>query len=146
MVKNKEEELKELERTENDLEINLEELESLIIEGADARIPVLIEYPKRDKKTGTVTYEKYTANLKPLTNTEVNNARRAAAKITNTTLELELLRRGLFTKDDNPFPFKLIRLMNNGVVNGLVEQLLDVSGVKLDPEEQKAYAREVMGF
>lgn len=139
-----EEELEQLNKSDD--EIDLEELESLILEGANARIPVLIEYPKFDKKTGETSYKRYTACLKPLTNTEVNNARRMFQKSNDTSFELELLKRGLFTKDDKPFPFKLIKAMNVGVINGLGEQLLEISGVKQNKQEQKRFARELMGF
>ena len=143
-------ELEELDNTDNtnsiDDELDLNELESLILEGTDYKIPVLIEYPYYDKNTGEEKQARYTAKLRPVTNTEVNNARRSVGKIKGTSFELELLKRALYTKDDELFKPAIIFAMKAGVVARLVETLLDISGIKLDKDEQDAYARELMGF
>ena len=127
-------------------ELDLNELESLILEGTEYKVPVLIEYPYYDKKTAEKKEARYTAKMRPVTNTEVNNARRSASKIKNTSFEVELLKRALYTKDDKPFKSEIILAMKAGVTARLVERLLDISGIKLDKEEQEAYTRELMGF
>ena len=129
-----------------DDEIDLNELENLILEGTDYKVPVLIEYPVFNKKTGEMKNVRYTAKLRPVTNTEVNNARRSVGKIKGTSFELELLKRALYTKNDELFKPAIIFAMKAGVVARLVETLLDISGIKLDKDEQEAYARELMGF
>lgn len=130
----------------NKQELDLNELENLIIAGTEYKIPVLIEYPYFNEETGEMEYAEYTAKLRPVTNTEVNNARRSVSKIKDTTFENELLKRALYTKDDELFKPAIIFAMKAGVINSLVEKLLDISGIKLDEDEQKAYARELMGF
>lgn len=140
------EQLNETNKQDNDNELDLNELESLILEGTDYKVPVLIEYPYYDKKTGIMKHARYTAKLRPVTNTEVNNARRSAGKIKGTSFELELLKRALYTKDDTLFKPNVIKAMKAGVIASLVETLLDISGIKLDKDEQEAYARELMGF
>ena len=137
---------KELNEINENSEFDLNELEDLILSGTEARIPILIEYPYFNKKTGTVETAKYTAKLRPLTTTEVNNARRSTSKIKGTSFEVELLKRALYTKEDKLFKPTVISAMKAGVINNLVETLLDISGIKVDKEEQEAYARELMGF
>lgn len=141
------EELQEKELEElNNTEIDLNELENLILEGTDYKVPVLIEYPIYDENTGEMRTIKYTAKLRPVTSTEVNNARRSVGKIKGTSFEVELLKRALYTKEDTLFKPSVISAMKAGVINNLVETLLDISGIKIDKDEQEAYARELMGF
>ena len=121
-------------------EEELVDLESLIREGADAKIAIVFDYPREDKVVKT------TALLKPLTNSEVNNARRVASKVSDTTFEIELLKRGLYHKNGDLFNPELIGEMYAGVVAGLVEKLMEISGVKADKKEQMEFAKELMGF
>lgn len=117
------------------------DLETLILEGANARIPVTFDYPKPNGE-----FVELTCCLKPLTSTEVDNARRLALKTRGTTAEIEMLKRGLYTKEGEQFPPELIPKMVSGVVDALVQKLLELSGVKIDEEEQIKFAKEIMGF
>lgn len=117
------------------------DLETLIIEGQNVRIPVIFDYPLPNGKTAEVT-----CKLKPLTNVEVNNARRTALKNQNTTMEIEMLKIGMYTSKDKPFPRGLIKEMPTGVVVELAQKLIELSGVKIDREEQLQLAKEIMDF
>ena len=140
-------ELQEKELNElNNTEIDINELENRILAGTEYKVPVLIEYSYYDENSGEMRIAKYTAKLRPLTPSEVNNARRSASKIKGTSFEVELLKRTLYTKEDNLFKPSVISAMKAGVINNLVETLLDISDIKVDKEEQEAYARELMGF
>jgi hypothetical protein len=129
------------EELENLQENELFDLESLILEGAEARIPVVFEYPRKDGSMVEVT-----CKLKPLTNVEVDNARRVAMKVSGTTMDIELLKRGMFTKNGAPFPPHLIEKMATGVVTSLSEKLGEISGIQVDEEEKIKFAEKMMGF
>ena len=122
---------------------NTQDLQSLILEGVDARIPVEVEYI-----TKTGEFAKAGAKLKPLSDTEVQNALRTARKVSDTTFNLELLRKGLFDLNGEPFPFEVLKLMNSGVVNSLANKLAEISGIELDPDDatSKQFAEDLMGF
>jgi len=141
------EELKQQELSELTNDYNLEDLEDLIISGTDARIPVVFELELFDKKQKKMVVHNVSCNLKPLTNTEVQNAQRIAYKSTTTTLQIEILKKGMFgINDDKPFNQKLIEKLPTGVVDNLAEKLLDISGVKLEDEQQRQLAEQMMGF
>ena len=116
-------------------------LEQLILEGENAKIPVVFNYPKKNGEIVEVT-----AKLKPLTDVEAQNARRVAMKVKDTTINLELLKRGLYTKNDVLFPSNLIMKMHVGVVNELVEKLGEISGIKIDEEKSSELVDKLMGF
>lgn len=138
----KEEELNQLNKKEF-LEFEDEEvfnLESLIVDGADAKIPIIIKYPKPD---GTMV--KGAAMIRPLTNVEWNNAVRFNRNPNdNTSNEVELLKKALYTKEGKPFPPKKIDAMPNGVVLELVNEVSRISGV--DMEENLKLVQQMMGF
>ena len=124
-------------------EEELFDLESLITDGKDAKIPIEITFPKADG-TGEV---KATAMIRPLTNIEVNNATRLGLnKNIDTTYELELLKTGLYTSKGEPFPDELINKIPSGVVNELAREISRVSGIQINNEENMRLAKEMMGF
>ena len=124
-------------------EEELFDLESLITDGKDAKIPIEITFPKPDG-TGEV---KATAMIRPLTNIEVNNATRLGLnKNIDTTYELELLKTGLYTSKGEPFPDELINKIPSGVVNELAREISRVSGIQINNEENMRLAKEMMGF
>ena len=131
----------EIEMLSQDTE--LFDLESLITDGKDAKIPIEITFPKPDG-TGEV---KATAMIRPLTNIEVNNATRLGLnKNIDTTYELELLRTGLYTSKGEQFPDELINKIPSGVVNELAKEISRVSGIQINNEENMKLAKEMMGF
>lgn len=127
--------------TNNTEETTIYDLEKLILDGENAKIPVEISYPT--KEGGTVQVG---ALLKPLTDIETNNAMRALKKNKNTTFRLEILRRGLYTSEGEPFPFELIKIMYSGVAAQLADKLTELSGVQVDKEQQERFVDEMMGF
>ena len=135
------EELKEMELkslSEEDEEIF--ELESLITDGADAKIPVTISYPRPDGRM-----VKGAVLIRPLTNVEWNNAVRFKRKPgDNTTNEVELLKLALYNKDGEQFPPDLVEKLPNGVVLELVKEVSRVSGINWD--ENLKLAQKMMGF
>ncbi len=112
------------------------DLESLIVDGVNAKVPVEVEYQGKT----------YGAVLKPLTNVEWNNASRKAIKNNKTTSEIELLKKGLFTKNDEEFPAEILIKLPQGVVGELAKELARISGVNLTSEENQKLMRELMGF
>ena len=139
-----EEEIKGLKNTSL---TNLEDLENLILEGENARIPVEFNLELYDKEQRKMVTHRVSCALKPLTNTEVQNAQRIAYKSTETTLQIEILAKGMYgIEDDKLFSKKLIRRLPTGLVDSLAEQLLELSGVKLDKDDQEKLAERLMGF
>lgn len=112
------------------------DLESLITDGTNAKVPVEVTYKGK----------KYGAILKPLTSIEWNNASRKSIKNDKTTIEIELLKKGLFTKEDKPFPQEILIKLPQGVSTSLFKELARISGVKLDSKENMELAKELMGF
>ena len=116
------------------------DLETLIIEGEKARIPVEIDYPMGDKTVPV------TAILKPITNVEVQTALSINRSVRDTTLNIEILKKGLFTKNNEPFPSELIYKMPTGVVDALSQKLMVISGVQTDEEASEEFVEKLMGF
>ena len=115
-------------------------LESLITDGADARVPIEIKFPT---KTGT---KRAAAMIRPLTNVEWNNAIRIARKNFTTTNEIELLKIALYTKEGEPFPKELVEKIPNGVVIKLVQILSEISGIEITEENMKMAKEMLKGF
>lgn len=140
------EELKNEEIEELTQETDLRDLESLILQGTDARVPVVFDLKLYDKKNEKMITKTVKCFLKPLTNTEVQNAQRIAYKFRDTTPQIEFLKKGMFDGNDELFNGKLISSLPTGVVDKLAEKLLEISGVELDKEEQRRLAEDMMGF
>lgn len=120
-------------------EEELYDLETLILDGVDAKIPIIIDFPTKDgiKKVG--------AMIKPLTAVEWNNAVRLSQKIKDSTSELEIVKLGLFDKNGEPFNYDLLLKMPNGVVKDIFYQIADISGVKFT-EQEIGILENIMGF
>lgn len=131
----KKEELETL--SEND---EVYDLETLILEGEKARIPIQIDYPKGE------TTVPVTAILKPITNVEVQNALAVTRSVRDTTLNIEILKVGLFTKNNEPFPQELLYKMPTGVVDAISEKLMAISGVRTDKESENEIVEKLLGF
>lgn len=115
-------------------------LESLITDGADARIPIEIDFPTKNGK------KKAAAMIRPLTNVEWNNALRISRKNFTTTNEIELLKMALYTKEGEPFPKELVEKLPNGVVMKLVQTLGEISGIEVTEENMKMAKEMLAGF
>ena len=131
--------IKKLQEEElNSLSVDTEvlDLESLITDGANAKVPVEITYKGKN----------YGAILKPLTNPEWNNATRIGLGNTKSSSELELLKRGLYTKNDKKFPAEIIEKLPAGVVMELAKELARISGISINVEDNVKLAKEMLGF
>ena len=117
------------------------DLESLVTDGADARIPITVEYPKKD---GTMV--KAGAMIRPLTNVEWNNATRLNRKNTGTTNEVELVKIGLYTQKGEQFPPQLVEKLPAGLIVKIVEHLAEVSGIDLYNKRNLKIAKDMMDF
>lgn len=117
------------------------DLESLITDGADARIPIILEYPKED---GTVV--KAGAMIRPLTNIEWNNATRLNRKNAGTTNEVELVKIGLYTKKGEQFPPTLVEKLPAGLILKIVEKLAEVSGIDIYSKRNLKIAKDMIDF
>ena len=132
----KEEELENLEKKEEEV---IYDLESLILDGVDSKIPIVIDFPTSNgiKKVGAL--------IKPLTAVEWNNAIRLANKLKDSTSEIEIVKIGLFSKDGEAFSYDLIMKMPSGVVKDIFYKIADVSGVKFS-EQEIGILEAMMGF
>ena len=129
----------ELANLANDEEIF--DLESLVTDGADARIPITVEYPRKDGSMASAG-----AMIRPLTNVEWNNATRLSRKGTGTTNEVELVKIGLYTKKGEQFPPELVEKLPAGLILKLVEELARVSGIDLYNKRNLKIAKTLMDF
>ena len=87
-----------------------------------------------------------TAILKPITNVEVKNAVAINRSVKDTTLNIEILKMGLYTKNNEPFPHHLLYKMPTGVVDSLSEKLMVISGVQPNEEASDEFVEKMMGF
>lgn len=129
--------------TNNDdigLEIDEFDLESLIVDGVEAKIPIVIEFPRNGQTV------KASAMIRPLTNYEWNNATRLSRAGETTTNEVELVKQALYTKDGKEFPEELVEKIPAGVIVELVKEIAKVSGINLTSKENLEMARQMMGF
>lgn len=139
------EKLKQQELEQLNPEIDeISELESLITEGTNARIPLEIEVPlyKDDK----LIMKKYVVTVKPLTSAELNNATRLGLHSELSDVNTEIVKKGLCTKDGEPYPPGLVERLPAGVINKLTEKIGEVSGIQQDKESNVELLKELMGF
>lgn len=136
----REKELESLSKQEHDTdEEEIFDLETLITDGEDARIPVIVKFPKNGKTV------KAAALIRPLTNVEWNNCVRIKRKPSeNTTNEVEVLKKALYTKDGKQFPPKIIENMPAGVALELMNEVSRISGI--DTEKNMKMAKDMVGF
>lgn len=119
---------------------NIINLEDLILEGANTKIPITFDYPL---PTGEI--QKVGAMIRPLTATEWNTCSMKAIK-QEKTMAVEVVKIGLMGNDGTPIKAELIEKMNVGVINGLFNKISEISGIQEDEEEQAKMIKEIMGF
>ena len=120
------------------------DLETLIVEGTDARYPIKIMFP-RQKEDGTMEMVKAGAFLRPLSNVEWNMATQIRRNPkSGTTNEVELLKMALYNLNGELYSPQVIASMPNGVVLELVEKLSEISGIDL--EKNRKLAKDMIGF
>ena len=132
-------------------DVNLEidnrefDLETLIVDGAKARIPIEVEFPIYHED-GTMTYEKRGAVVKPLKSHELTNASQIGLRVDDTDVNTEIVKAGLCRKNGEPYPPGVVESFPAGVITALAMKILDVSGVKPDKEATDRFIREMAGF
>lgn len=101
------------------------DIETLIVEGEDALIPLRFIYPNTDKKTGVY--------LKPVTGESFKD-------IDATTVNaITLLDGCLYDLQKNPIPLHVIEKLPAGVLVGLYRKLSEISGIDLDERKLKDF-------
>ena len=116
------------------------DLESLITDGADARFPITIQFPKGDG------HVKAAAMIRPVTSVELNNITRKSRGNQVSNFGVELLKLALYTKDGKEFPVELLDKIPAGVVTELCNKVYEISGITIDKDENLKLARQMMGF
>lgn len=132
---------KELESLNNE---EIFDIESLIVDGDNARIHVEIDFPLY--KNGEVIYKKYGAIIKPLPSIEFTNAAQIGLKNEDTDVNTEIVKRGLCTKDGGQFPANVVEKLPAGVIIKLTEKICEISGITQNDDTQTELVKQVMGF
>ena len=125
-------------------ETEIFDLETLIVDGTNARIHVEVDFPVY--KNGEVHYKKYGAIIKPLPSHEFTNATQIGLKNFDTDVNTEIVKKGLCTKDGDLFPSEVVEKLPVGVIIKLAEKICEVSGIEQNKDDQTELVREVMGF
>ena len=120
------------------------DLERLIVDGADARIPVEVEFPVY--KDGELEYRKYGVMIRPLRSSELNNATQRGLSDDFTDVNTEIVKRGLCKKNGDAYDSEIVEKLPAGVINKLTEKICEVSGIQQDKERNAELIREMMGF
>ena len=134
---------KELDELIVDEEIS--ELEQLIVQGTDAKIYIQVDYPVTNEN-GETEYTPVTAMIRPLNNVEASTAQQKGINSNFTTANIEMVKMGLFTKDGKQFPPKLVEAMPSGVVDSICTKILEISGIKVNTDENIDMVKKLMGF
>ena len=111
--------------SESEVNIEVDEinLEDLIVLGEDTKIPISIEYPRKD---GTVIKAK--AYVKQLTLKELKGFNVNKSNLLESAMEI--LTKTLYKSDNTVYDMDEILVLPVGVVQALAEKILDLSGVK----------------
>lgn len=115
-----EEEKNELEHLSHEEEVF--ELDTLITQGVNAKIPVSFKYPNTDKTVGVM--------IRPLSTEEYKLAVKKAKNLKKNYL-IELLKSSLFNTEGEPFPVEVIKELPFGVVTYLASMVNKISGMDL---------------
>ena len=128
------------------IELNDElfDLETLIVDGTDARVHVEVDVPLW--KDGELKHVKYGAVIRPLPSSEFTNATQIGLKNYDTDVNTEIVKKGLCRKDGTVFPADAIKKLPAGIIIKLAEKICEISGIQSNQEDQAKLVREVMGF
>ena len=133
----KDEKQKELEHLQKEDEIF--ELDQLISEGIDAKIPFTIIYPNTTKKVGVL--------VRPLSTNEYQNAILKSKRL-KTNFLIELARLGVYKMDESKFPDEILDELPAGVITRITNEINRISGVELvdGSEDVQQIFDDLMGF
>lgn len=129
-------EVKELEINEDKNTFNLEDL---IIEGTKVEIPITFDYPTNDG------FVPVSAIIRPISSVEWNNTLQKYSKNLN-KFAVAILNIGLLSNDGEQISVELLEKMPAGIVDDILRQIQDLSGIKQDKQEQYELTKELMGF
>ena len=131
----------ELESIETNVSDDVYELESLITDGTDARIPIVISYPKNGKMV------KASALIRPVNGTEWNNVTRLIIdKDTKQNPDVVLVKMGLYTSDDKPFTDEMVDKIPAGAIIEISKKIAEVSGITIDRDTGMDLVKNLVGF
>ena len=114
-------------------------LEDLILQGKDSRIPIKIEFPINGE------FKEAEALIRPLTSNEWNNCVRKSMGFKR-NINYLICEYGLLTKDGSAFPSNLLDYAPSGVIEEIGGQITVISGFKRNDKENKELVRDLMGF
>ena len=121
----------------DDLKINNEEelfdLETLITEGVDARVPIEIEFPN-GKKAQALIRPISTGEFQTIYNGDTSE------------LLVKVLEAGLMNKKGEPLPVDLIEAMPIGLPAQITQQIFEISGIKMDDEDLQETVKQLELF
>lgn len=103
----------------------LVDLETLILEGDDALIPLKFVYPNTDTKTGVY--------LKPVTGESFKDMD------AGTVNAITLLDGCLFDLNKKPYPTEVISKLPAGVIVELYKKLSEISGIEIEEDKLKNF-------
>ena len=108
------------------LELNSEEqiydIEQLITEGIDARVPIEIDFPNGKKAA---------AMIRPLSTSEFKTIYSGDAS----NILVSILEKGLMNKNGEALSHDLIEAMPIGLPAGIIKQIFEISGVETNEED-----------
>lgn len=121
----------------DDLKINNEEelfdLETLITEGVDARVPIEIEFPNGKKAQ---------ALIRPISTGEFQTIYNGNAS----ELLVNILEAGLMNKNGEPLPVDLIKSMPVGLPAKITQQIFEISGIETNNEDLQEAVKQLELF
>lgn len=120
-----------------DLKINQEEelfdLETLITEGVDARVPILIEFPNGKKAK---------AMIRPISTGEFQTIYTQDTSM----LLANVLKAGLMNMEGEALPVNLIESMPVGLTTKITQQIFEISGIETNDEELQETVKKLELF
>ena len=109
------------------------DLESLITEGVDAKVPIEIEFPNGKKAQ---------ALIKPISTGEFQSIYNGDAS----ELVVNVLSNALMNKKGEPLDPMLIKAMPIGLPAKIVEKIFEISGIETNPEDSEKLKEELELF
>lgn len=134
------EDLKQKELAHLSQEDEIFELDQIITEGVNAKIPFTFTYPNTTKKVGVL--------VRPLSTNEYQNAILTSKRL-KTNFLIELAKLGVYKMDETKFPEDLIMELPAGVITMITNEINRISGVELldgSEEVQQQIFDDLMGF
>ncbi len=134
----KDEKQKELEHLQQEDEIF--ELDQIITEGIEAKIPFTFTYPNTKKKVGVL--------VRPLSTNEYQNAVLRSKRL-KTNFLIELAKLGVYRMDETRLSDEFIENLPAGVITRITNEINRISGVDLvdgSEEVQQQIFDDLMGF